>query len=124
MVAGIKLSSGITLGPVESISGAAAAEGAAIRHLFRHLDDVATLRKNPIAQQLFGVSKHGALDAGAIRVRVRSAVVAALEALTPLAEDGSRSAQHARRLRTILERCDLNGEPHRTVAADLGICVR
>jgi len=100
------------------------AEVAAVRHLFRHLDDVVSLRKNPLAEELFGVSKHGVFDAGAMRIRIRSTVVGALESLTPLAEDRSRSAQYARRLRTILERCDLHGEPHRTVAAELGICQR
>lgn len=107
---------------MKGVSGAA--DVAAVRHLFRHLDDVAALRGNQVAEQLFGVPKDGVLDAGAIRVRIRSVVVAALESLTPLAEDHSRSAQYARRLRTILERCDLHGEPHRTVAAELGICVR
>jgi tetratricopeptide (TPR) repeat protein len=107
---------------VEDLSGAA--DIVAVRHLFRHLDDVASLRGNPVAEQLFGVSNQSTLDAGAIRVRIRSAVVTALDSLTPLAEDNSRSAQYARRLRTILERCDLHGEPHRTVAAELGICAR
>lgn len=113
---------GIRLVSVKTVSGAA--EVAAVRHLFRHLDDVASLRGNPVAEQILDVSKHAAFDAGATRVRIRSAVLAALESLAPLAEDHSRSAQHARRLRTILERCDLQGEPHRTVAAELGICAR
>jgi tetratricopeptide (TPR) repeat protein len=101
-----------------------APEIAALRRLFRRLNDVASLRGNPLAMQLFGVSNHEVLDAGAIHQRIRSKVMAALESMTPPLEDRSRSAEYARRLRTIVERCDLLGEPRSIVAADLGICER
>lgn len=120
-VAGLRLAVQKASG-VKSVSGGL--EVSAVRHLFRHLDDVASLRENPLAVQLFGGSNHAVLDAGAIRQRIRSTVFAALDSLTPPPDDRSRSAQYARRLRTIVERCDLHGEPRRVVAADLGICNR
>ena len=57
-------------------------------------------------------------------MRVRGLVTAALDAIAPPTDDRSRAADHTRRLCAIVARCDLGGEPHKSVACDLGISLR
>jgi tetratricopeptide (TPR) repeat protein len=50
--------------------------GAAVRHLFRHLDDVASLRRNPLARKIIGLSDDRASASDAvISAKIRSSLL-------------------------------------------------
>ncbi len=98
----------------------------ACRHLLLHLDDATKLRTNPLVAALFPnpgectnirVARQQALDT------VRGIVAAAASDL--LADGGNGPiALHTRRHHQILTRCDIHGESHKAVAADLGLSLR
>ena len=99
----------------------------AVAHLLRHLHDGVALRANPIAARYFQKSASGGvvsedLEADAL-TRVHAALSAALERVFVHGGD-ERTRARAFRQRTIVERCDLVGEPHANVAADLGLSRR
>jgi tetratricopeptide (TPR) repeat protein len=78
------------------------------RRLLRDLNDVVALRKNPLLASYTGESHD--------RLRVR--ILRAVESLHP----GSANASDLRnRFYQILVRCDLDGESHKVVAAELGV---
>lgn len=100
----------------------------AVGHLLRHLHDRAALRANPIAARYFPpqTSSDGVvcedLEAAAL-TRVHAAVSAALQLVFVPAGDEQATARISRQ-RAIVERCDLLGESHVRVAADLALSRR
>jgi tetratricopeptide (TPR) repeat protein len=84
------------------------------RHLFRHLDDAARLRSNPIVQRFFTI---GCSDI-AVGQNIRSAIALVAENLAHLDRSAGRR-ERARRLHSIVFRCDLAGESVSAVARDL-----
>jgi hypothetical protein len=83
----------------------------ACHHLLRHLDDAHALEQNQLIAQR-------RLDVAAVRRLLRAA------AADLLSRDGGPASAHAMRQHAILTRCDLNGEPHKQVAADCGLSMR
>jgi hypothetical protein len=83
----------------------------ACHHLLRHLDDAHALEKN----ELIAPRR---LSVPAIKRLLRAA------AADLLSRDGGPASAHAMRQHAILTRCDLNGEPHKVVAAECGLSMR
>jgi hypothetical protein len=97
----------------------------ACRHLLRHLEDPAALASNELVAPIFRRAADAALNRrnsqrtlASVRRLLRSA------ASDLLARGGGPAAEGAMREHQILMRCDLNGEPHKRVAADLGLSMR
>jgi tetratricopeptide (TPR) repeat protein len=89
----------------------------ALQHLLRNLNDFPKLRKNALVVSL---SLRCNLSGHALHARIRSAVAHSLA--TVVGEHSiERGSERAKRWQTIVERCDLNGEKHAAVAADLGL---
>lgn len=88
-----------------------------LQHLLRNLNNFPRLRKNALVESLrLRCNVNGNL----LHARVRGAVVRALDAIVHqhAIEHG---AERAKRWQTIIQRCDLNDEPHTVVANDLGL---
>jgi|GEM_PF-6032844 len=88
------------------------------RHLLRHLDEPPVLRENELVAQLFreGADLHYAMSA--VRGLLRAA------ANTLVDSEHGHVDDTALRHHAILTRCDLAGEPHKRVAAQLGLSMR
>ncbi|HKU81670.1 MAG TPA: hypothetical protein VJP76_05825 [Candidatus Tumulicola sp.] len=99
----------------------------AVGHLLRHLHDAAALRANPIAARYFRQSASDGLISEDLQAdamtRLRAALSAALESAF-VRGAGEQASARATRQRAIVERCDLHGESHAAVAADLGLSRR
>lgn len=90
---------------------------AAVRHLLRHLHDAAELRLNPLAENFF--SGKGFDDEDPLP-RIRECVLTAIARCFD--ENGSgRARVHLERQREIILRCDVAGEPDKSVLRDLGL---
>lgn len=90
---------------------------AAVRHLLRHLHDAAQLRLNPLAEHFFSRER---IDDGDSLARVRASVMAAIA--RSFDENGSgRARVHLQRQREIILRCDVAGEPDKSVLRELGL---
>ncbi len=97
-----------------------------VRSLLRDLENPERLRGNPLAAPFFAEAESRGVAGGGEREAVahlRSHIASSLAAF----DSGNRrgkSAEHLRRQRTIVSHCDLGGEPHKNVAAALGISMR
>lgn len=95
----------------------------AARHMLQNLDDADALRRNWLAARFFDPpSKLGHELILADRkglARARAAIIEAVDGL-----GGSHGKVECARHREIAVRCDLGGEAHKRVAADLGISIR
>ena len=91
-----------------------------VRHLLRHIGNPRQLRSNPLVAQLFADAPDHNRDRVVVR-RLRAMIAEAMDALLQEADDDPKRAEILRRRRTIVLRCDLGGEPHKRVAAELGI---
>ncbi len=95
-------------------------------HLFKNLGRPVELQSNPLAAPFFPSDLSAALHCEghvASLTAVREAILRAAELCRGLdiaAKLGERAARHY----AIIARCDINREPHETVARDLGICIR
>lgn len=87
-------------------------------HLFRNLGEARALRANPLTAQFC----HDRLDDAEVVARVRELLTTALRRFVESAPRGS--AARAKRIVELITRCDLQGEPHKVVAADLGLSLR
>jgi len=96
-----------------------------VLHLLRHIDDAVGLRSNAIVGHLFVEREqhvHPPADQ-AILARIRAVIIGATNLLK--SETGARRASaSARRQYAIITRCDLGGELHKIVAAELGLSER
>ena len=93
----------------------------AVRHLLRHLGDVKALRTNPIVAHLFNPQRR---SNPRDHRRVEGAIRAAIgQCIAEMAHEYGNT-ERTRRCQQIVMRCDLAGEEHKAVAADLGICRR
>lgn len=88
------------------------------RHLLRHLDDPHALATNDLVAPLFRESREPHHARGAVRALLRAA------ANDLRAGDRGQTDETALRHHAILTRCDLAGEPHKQVAAQLGLSMR
>ncbi|MGZ3497796.1 MAG: hypothetical protein ACXWNZ_03020 [Vulcanimicrobiaceae bacterium] len=95
-----------------------------IRHLLRHLGDAKHLRANPLVAHLFtgDASIAGSPAEHALLAKIRSEVARAADELQYPASGLSRL--HNARQRSIVVRCDLGEEVHKSVAADFGLSLR
>jgi tetratricopeptide (TPR) repeat protein len=98
----------------------AADRDAAVRHLLRHIDDARALRRNPLVAAFFGKQDDRRLDRAALR-HIRAIVQRVIDELSSEAANCPREAESLRRQAAIISRCDLAGEPHQRVTADLGL---
>ena len=93
------------------------------RHFFRNLENARELRHNPIVAALFerfsafGRTESEQRIAGEIREAVR-------ESARTLLADPQFTPLKARRYHDLVVRCDLEGAPHKIVAADFALCER
>ena len=97
-----------------------------MRALLRDLENPERLRGNPLAAPFFAEAEsRGAISGGEREAiaHLRSHIASSLAAFDSGARRG-KSAEHLRRQRTIISHCDLGGEPHKNVAAALGISMR
>jgi len=98
-------------------------EFAELARLLRRLDDPESVRRNPLVRGAFGRPRASiaAVDENLTLLRIRAAVLSAVATL-----DSNLNARnvHYARQRAIVTRCDLRGEKHAAVAADLGISLR
>lgn len=95
-----------------------------LARLLRQLDDTVSLRNCTLLHQAFAKLDGSELDPAAESIAVLRARAAILSAVATLDTDPSRRNVHFSRQRAIVTRCDLRGEKHVTVAADLGISLR
>lgn len=86
--------------------------------MLRELHDSTALLNNPLLAN-FLTAGTGPAGAERAALRVRAAVIAAVTSLAA----GDASVHFARQ-RTIVTRCDLNGEKHAAVAREMGISLR
>ncbi len=93
-----------------------------VAHLLKHLNDASKLRSNPLAVHFFAGVETGHESENLILRRVRAAVRRALEAVEE--PRGTLQTIHERRRAFVLRRCELQGAPHKEVAAELGIGMR
>ncbi|HEY2476332.1 MAG TPA: hypothetical protein VGI19_16210 [Candidatus Cybelea sp.] len=96
---------------------------AELARLLRRLDDPESVRQSPLVRVAFGGQHTGnaCIDDNLVLLRIRAAVLSAVATLD--AELNARNV-HFTRQRAIVTRCDLRGEKHAAVAADLGISLR
>lgn len=94
-----------------------------LARLLRRLDDPESVRRNPLVAGAFGRPRAGraAVDGNVTLLRIRAAVLSAVATLDT--HVNARNVHFARQ-RTIVTRCDLRGEKHAAVAADLGVSLR
>lgn len=95
-----------------------------VQHLLRHIDDAHGLRSNAIVGHLFvtqGRHVHPLADQ-AVLARIRAVITGVANMLQ--SGNGARRAATARRQYAIITRCDLGGELHKIVAAELGLSER
>jgi len=92
-----------------------------VRHLLRHLNDGAALRKNALVQGLFSTERTRARrNDREVLARIKMMV---LTVSRGIAEDGALGSR-ARRWHEIIVRCDIGGELHKLVADEFGIGMR
>lgn len=97
---------------------------AASRHLLRHLDEAAELRRNPLVQRAFSLGEaRDARARNAALARVRGTVLAAFTA-TRLRARGPRQRIAVARMHAVLLRCELERATLSTVASELGLSER
>ncbi|HKU67938.1 MAG TPA: hypothetical protein VJP85_09180 [Candidatus Baltobacteraceae bacterium] len=89
---------------------------AEVQHLLRHLNDLTGLRKNALVSPLFA---RGDVGDHELHAQIRRIVLQAVEALAR--DHGNDGPDSASRWQSIIRRCDLQGELHANVAADLGL---
>ncbi len=95
----------------------------AAQHVLRHLDDPLALRDNPLVAPLFegaGAALRPATVLDAVAELVRSCA----EQLRAETNGSREHAERRERQYQILFRCDLQSEPHETVAAELALSRR
>jgi hypothetical protein len=102
--------------------GAQAGESAA-QHVLRHLDDPLALRDNPLVAPLFE-GAGAALRPATVLDTVAELVRSCAEQLRAETNGAREHAVRRERQYQILVRCDLESEPHETVAADLALSRR
>ena len=97
----------------------------ACRHLLRHLDDPRALAANALVGPVFQHDRAGKITRKNSR-RTLASVRGLLRVVANdlLARDGRVTTATTMRQHQILLRCDLAGEPHKLVAADLGLSMR
>ncbi|MGZ3497054.1 MAG: hypothetical protein ACXWNK_12050 [Vulcanimicrobiaceae bacterium] len=97
----------------------------ACRHLLRHLDDPRALATNALVGPVFQHDRAGKITRKNSR-RTLASVRGLLRVVANdlLARDGRITTTTTMRQHQILLRCDLAGEPHKLVAADLGLSMR
>lgn len=98
----------------------------AVRHLFRHLDDAAALKRNPIVSRFFPqqVSNQVAPEQSArTATQVRALAVLAAKKFRDLASDSSERERRERQL-TIVEAQCAGNKPIPALAHELGVSVR
>lgn len=93
---------------------------ATVRHLLRNLGDVDALRSNRLVGRLFSASPRADRDR-LVLARIRRRLEALADRLESEAAWYPHRAESLRRQRNILEACDLEGRPHKVVAAELGL---
>jgi tetratricopeptide (TPR) repeat protein len=96
---------------------------AELARLLRRLDDPESVRRSPLVRGAFGTPQAGiaAVNENLTLLRIRAAV---LSAVATLDTDLNTHNVHFARQRVIVTRCDLRGEKHAAVAADLGVSLR
>ncbi|MGA8474439.1 MAG: hypothetical protein WB681_05175 [Candidatus Cybelea sp.] len=96
---------------------------AELARLLRRLDDPESVRRSPLVRGAFGAPQpgNGPIDDNLALLRIRAAVLSAVATLDT--ELNARNVHFARQ-RAIVTRCDLRGEKHAAVAADLGVSLR
>jgi hypothetical protein len=96
---------------------------AELARLLRRLDDPESVRHSPLVRGAFGAPQpgNGPIDDNLTLLRIRAAVLSAVATLDT--ELNARNVHFARQ-RAIVTRCDLRGEKHAAVAADLGVSLR
>jgi tetratricopeptide (TPR) repeat protein len=89
----------------------------------RRLDDPESVRRSPLVRGAFGGPRavDAPIDGNLTLLRIRAAVLSAVATLDT--ELNARNVHFARQ-RAIVTRCDLRGEKHAAVAADLGVSLR
>ncbi len=89
----------------------------------RRLDDPESVRRSPLLRGAFDAQQtsNARIDVNLALLRIRAAVLSAVATLDT--ELNTRNVHFARQ-RAIVTRCDLRGEKHATVAAELGISLR
>lgn len=94
---------------------------AQVRHLLRHLNDSAALRKNALVTSLFsqGATRSRRDDRFVVE-RIREMVLGVSRRMLDEPQLGSR----AQRWHAIIARCDIGGELHKCVADELAIGMR
>lgn len=96
---------------------------AELARLLRRLDDPESVRRSPLVRVAFGEThaENDLVEDDLALLRIRAAVLSAVATLDT--ELNARNVHFARQ-RAIVTRCDLRGEKHATVAADLGVSLR
>ena len=93
-----------------------------VAHLFKNLNEGAALRSNPLVGHFFaGTDADVEREALTLR-RIRAAVRRAIDAVGE--PTGIVATERERRQALVLRRCDLQGVPHKEVAAELGVGMR
>ncbi|MBV8750240.1 MAG: hypothetical protein JO103_11060 [Candidatus Eremiobacteraeota bacterium] len=91
-----------------------------VQHLFRHLNNLPGLRRSTLLAPLFA---RGDVPDHELQRRVRAIIDGALDAVVAQHRT-EHGAAEAARWHTIYRRCDLGGELHEVVAAELGLSRR